>query len=176
MDINQARVVSDAALSAFENFIDTCPDLEDREIEIAEERSTGENPAVRMLHFTVDGVRFLLMCKPAQMLPASTSGEPGPPNFIAMDDPLRKPIETLDDAKAWIDELVRRRLDFHFDDSPETIEIGLSGFRLWHDDDCAMISDQRDALYCFEWGEYDCPIGYMLAKIDERDGVHAEQG
>lgn len=57
-----ARAVSDAVLSTVECLLDTCPDLQEREIEFLD-RSDGEEITVRMMRVRIDGEPFLIQCK-----------------------------------------------------------------------------------------------------------------
>lgn len=79
--------------------------------------------------------------------------------------PLRAPIiariDDLVSAKAWIRGLLAAGLDFHFEDSPETV-VNDSG-RVFTDEECPTLRAQVEHLYSFEWDDYECPIGYMLA-------------
>lgn len=79
----------------------------------------------------------------------------------ALPESLLGVINTLDDARGWIETLHQHDLAFHFDDSPETI-IDKNGRRLFSDADAAAIKMRVAALYQFDWGVHDCPIGYLM--------------
>lgn len=90
---------------------------------------------------------------------------------------LKKPITTIAEAMAWIDLLVSSKMDFHLEDSAASIGYMEGPNRQWVDlftkADARIVDVRRHELYAldFEWGTYDCPIGYMMAKLDERDGT-----
>jgi len=73
---------------------------------------------------------------------------------------LRATIDSLPRAMAFIEALDANGLLFHFEDD---VRDCLWGVELT-DEDLDILSSQRDALYAddFEWGEFECPIGYAL--------------
>ncbi len=73
-------------------------------------------------------------------------------------------IVSLGTAKAWLDELVRRGLDFHFEDSPETVWDIRTGKRTFADHEVPIIRDRVRELYAIDWAPegVECPIGYVL--------------
>jgi len=79
---------------------------------------------------------------------------------------LISPIATLDQAKAWIQELHDKGMMFHFDDSTHDIGNTINGqwVNLWSESDALIISQRRDELYseAFDWSPHDCPIGFAL--------------
>lgn len=89
---------------------------------------------------------------------------------------LQRPISTLDEAKAWIQELQDKDLSFHFDDSASTIGNMIDGqwVPLFSKSESAIVQARVNELYnpSFDWQPYDCPIGYALhvmGHIIERD-------
>jgi hypothetical protein len=83
-------------------------------------------------------------------------------------DILKKPIRTIEQAKRWIEALHAADLMFHFEDSPDDIGNLIDGAawqRTFSDVQAATIARQRDRLYRFDWGSFDCPIGYALHLI-----------
>lgn len=87
---------------------------------------------------------------------------------------LRKPITTLEEAKAWIEELNGQGLLFHFDDNPETVgNIGEDGkwVDLFTKEEAAVVRKRVGELYNFEWSagddDFECPIGYALHVMGE---------
>lgn len=75
---------------------------------------------------------------------------------------LSTPITTLEEAKVWITSLHFRGLDFHFEDFPETIVNGPTGQRLFTDEEVPLVRARINELYGFDYGEAECPIGYLL--------------
>lgn len=86
---------------------------------------------------------------------------------------LRRPIVTFDDAKAWIAELVAQRLEFHLEDATDDIISARTGERIFTDEEAEIVRQRVARLYEFDWREYECPIGYMLDRIEARDGEPA---
>lgn len=82
-------------------------------------------------------------------------------------DALRPQIVDLDAAKAWIKCLCDAEMSWHFEDSPQDIVVFATGERLWTAEDAAVLAERRDELYGFDWGVFDCPIGYTLAYFRE---------
>lgn len=80
---------------------------------------------------------------------------------------IAAPISDLDSAKAWIDGLVAADLDFHFEDSPETIVTGPAMAPTFTADECAILRLRVDTLYALDWQGYECPIGYMLEVLEK---------
>ena len=82
---------------------------------------------------------------------------------------LRRKITGLDEAKAWIADLVAIGLMFHFEDSADTIINGLTGERLFDDEEAVLVRARMAELYALDWpAEFECPIGYMM-HVEERD-------
>ena len=78
-------------------------------------------------------------------------------------DQLIKPITTLHEAKLFIEGLVRNDLIFHLEDDPFDI-IDMNGERTFTDKEATVIDKRVQEIYGkdFDWGTYDCPIGYTL--------------
>lgn len=78
------------------------------------------------------------------------------------------PIDTIEAAKAFIEELHATDLMFHFEDSPENIiNIG-TGERTFTDSQASQLRLRVAELYSFDWsvaGE-ECPIGYALTIME----------
>lgn len=83
---------------------------------------------------------------------------------------ILKPITDLASAKQWIADLTDADLDFHFDDSPETVIHYPTGERIFADEDCPTITNQVAALYAenIDWGVYEDPFGYIIAYRKEK--------
>lgn len=77
------------------------------------------------------------------------------------------PIKTIDQAKAFIQGLHNSGKMFHFEDSPESIINGETGGELFTLSECRKIRTRVRELYSFQWGEFDCPIGYALHVMGE---------
>lgn len=73
------------------------------------------------------------------------------------------PIADFESAKAWIRGISDAGLMFHFEDSAETIFDIRTMERTFSDDEAPIVRERVAALYGFDWGEFDCPIGYALA-------------
>ena len=84
-------------------------------------------------------------------------------------------IKTIEQAKAWIETLVADGKDFHFDDDPhEVIDYGKRDehgvcARVFDDAEADLVCERVDELAAFDWGEYECPIGYVLHVTSERE-------
>ncbi len=71
-------------------------------------------------------------------------------------------IRNINQAKSYINALVQHGKDFHFDDDPrEVIDYG-TGERAFTDKEAEAVSKRVGELYQMQWGEYECPIGYLL--------------
>lgn len=82
----------------------------------------------------------------------------------ALIDQLKQPIADLEGAKAFIAALEAEGLSWHFDDCPVDClhETNPHVSR----EDAELLGRQRDRLYDFDWGAYECPIGYALHVFD----------
>jgi hypothetical protein len=78
-------------------------------------------------------------------------------------------LENLDAAKRWIRRLVDAGLDFHFEDDPYQLIDG-AGRRVFNDYEAATIMVQVRHMYAMDWGKFECPIGYELHCMEQRDG------
>lgn len=74
---------------------------------------------------------------------------------------IHRPITTLDEAKAFVQFLQDEGLMFHFEDDVHDIIWGGSSEAPTHEE-LVQMDLRRDELYGFEWGEFECPIGYAL--------------
>jgi hypothetical protein len=71
-------------------------------------------------------------------------------------------LKNIDQAKRWVENLVDAGKDFHFDDDPHgVIDYGTRA-RVFTDDEAASVCKRLDEMAGFDWGEYECPIGYVL--------------
>jgi hypothetical protein len=77
---------------------------------------------------------------------------------------LKTPLTTIDAARAWIKALSDAEMSFHFEDDPETIIKGLSGERLFTDEEVPHVRARVAELYGMDWSAvgHECPIGYLL--------------
>lgn len=77
---------------------------------------------------------------------------------------FKTPLKTVEEGKAFIKALHDADMMFHFEDSPETIITGLSGDRLFSDEQARDVRDRVDELYGMDWKSvgHECPIGYAL--------------
>lgn len=77
-------------------------------------------------------------------------------------------IASLDEARAFLDELIAADLCFHLEDDPSDIIRGVNGPLLFNRSEANAMRMRVAELYSFDWkpvGE-DCPIGYILTKTD----------
>ena len=82
---------------------------------------------------------------------------------------LNAPLTTETQAKAWIEELVVQDKMFHFDDDPRTIIDVKTSERTFTDEEADSLTKRVNELYNFDWGEYECPIGYALHIMEDVD-------
>lgn len=79
---------------------------------------------------------------------------------------LCAPIDTLGDAQLFIRALGREGLMWHFEDCPidclHDARLTYDGEALISREDAELLGQQRDKLYSFDWGAYECPIGFAL--------------
>ena len=78
------------------------------------------------------------------------------------------PITTIEEAKAFIENLNAADMLFHFEDSPETIISGKTGVELFTAEECPMVRVRVGELYDLDWSVsgHECPIGYALEVMD----------
>lgn len=60
---------------------------------------------------------------------------------------FRQPLQTIEQATAFIRWLCENGIDFHFDDSPETVINHHTGERLFADEDCRPVRDRVNDLF-----------------------------
>lgn len=77
-----------------------------------------------------------------------------------MHDTLSKPIASIEDAKAFIEQLNADGLMWHFDDC--AVDCLHETNPLVPREEAELLNEQRDTLYDFDWAEFECPIGYAL--------------
>lgn len=73
-----------------------------------------------------------------------------------------RPIVTLDDAMALFAHLSAEDRLFHPEDSAATIVNLANGAMLFSDEEAAAIDDRMAEAYTLEWGDFECPCGYIL--------------
>ena len=79
-------------------------------------------------------------------------------------------ITNIEQAKAYIERLVAEGKDFHFDDDPhEVIDYGTRQ-RVFSDKEADDVSQRLDEMATLDWGNYECPIGYVLHL--QEDALH----
>jgi hypothetical protein len=81
---------------------------------------------------------------------------------------IAAPIHDFESAKRWIEGISAAGLAFHFEDAGDTIIDAKTGERTFSDEEVPTVRDRVAALYLFEWGTYECPIGYLLALEEGR--------
>lgn len=86
------------------------------------------------------------------------------PRFKALPSDLRAQPQTLDEAKAFIGALVAAGLLWHFED--DAVDCLHETNPRISRANAELLNSNRDALYTFEWGDYECPIGYALELLD----------
>ena len=76
-------------------------------------------------------------------------------------------LETINQAKGFIVALVANGRDYHFDDDPKEVIDYATGERAFTDEEAEQLVKRVDEMYALEWGEYECPIGYLLHLREE---------
>jgi len=78
------------------------------------------------------------------------------------------PINTIEEAKTFIENLHAADMMFHFEDSPENIISGATGGDLFTAEECPMVRARVGELYELDWSVagHECPIGYALEVMD----------
>jgi hypothetical protein len=79
------------------------------------------------------------------------------------------PINTVDAAHKWIEDLVALDLDFHFDDPPETIEYGLTGRRVFTDAEVPLVNARINELFGFDFDPFDDLVRLTNPGSDSED-------
>lgn len=87
---------------------------------------------------------------------------------------FKTPIRDLEQGKAWLKAMKDNHLTFHLEDDPASIVSIPSGERLFTDEQAADLRLRVDELYGMDWGQYDCPIGYILHLEGHEDFVRPE--
>jgi len=82
---------------------------------------------------------------------------------------MYQPITCLAEGKIFIDELIGKDMSFHLEDDPADIIKGGTDDTLFTEQQAEAIEKRVTELYAIEWGEYDCPIGYMMAEERRRN-------
>lgn len=83
--------------------------------------------------------------------------------FTALPPELRVPITDRASGEAWIRSLKEADLDFHFEDDPASIIYMRTGEPIFASEDVPLIRVAVHELYQLDWGEHDCPIGFLLS-------------
>lgn len=83
---------------------------------------------------------------------------------------ITAPLTTIDEAKAFIENLHADGKMFHFEDSPDQIGNRVNGewVDLWTPEECEQVSERVAELYSMDWSTvgHECPIGYALEVMD----------
>lgn len=83
--------------------------------------------------------------------------------------PFTTPITSVEEGKSFLDALVAEGKMFHLEDDFRDIPSGQGN--LFTEEECASLDMRIPELYALEWAEYDCPIGYVLAKETEGEDL-----
>lgn len=92
---------------------------------------------------------------------------------------IAAPISDLASAKAWIDGIVNAGLDFHFDDNPDSIVNLRTGESTFTPAEWPILRQRVASLRSFDsadWAAFDCPIGYMIHALEQRDAGTTRDG
>ena len=86
---------------------------------------------------------------------------------------IAQPITTLEQAKSFIRSLYEHGLMFHFDDGAHDCLDGVTAEVLGRPRGAALGYEQTTLIdkrvietYAFDWGVFECPIGYCIETID----------
>jgi hypothetical protein len=81
---------------------------------------------------------------------------------------LQNPITSTEEAFAFIENLERHDIAFHFDDDPFDI-IGMDGQRTFTDSEAKLIDQRVPELFQpqFNWREFECPFGFAIHCTEE---------
>jgi hypothetical protein len=82
--------------------------------------------------------------------------------------PVAAPITDFDSAKRYIEGLVYAGLNFHLGGDPSEVVHSETGRRVFTDEETPILRERVRQLHSFNWGEYECAIGYMLHAINMR--------
>ena len=80
---------------------------------------------------------------------------------------FERKIETIEQAKGFIAGLMEQDRDYHFDDDPKEVIDYATGERVFTDEEAEQLVKRIDEMYSLAWGEYECPIGYLLHLREE---------
>lgn len=83
-----------------------------------------------------------------------------------------KPILNLSQGKAWIEGLCAAGKSFHLEDDPAHITGVDDSTPFFTPAQAAVIRDRVAELYALDWGELECPIGYLLDVEERRQRNH----
>lgn len=86
---------------------------------------------------------------------------------------LYQPIESVPEAKAYIDMLAKNGLMYHFDDGPEEIIWAMPPEQCPTAEDVIEMRKRQDEVY-HHWASADagdCPIGYALTCLRKHDMI-----
>lgn len=86
-------------------------------------------------------------------------------------------ITTLDLGKAFIKQLVSNEISFHLEDPTNEIikhEPGKSPTRLFTDQESIYLTQRVKELYSLDWEEYNCPIDYLLKRLNQEEGEQTQ--
>lgn len=67
----------------------------------------------------------------------------------------QKPLTTLEEAKRFIEKLVEHGKQFHFEDPVD--DLGHIPKEM-----VPIVKARVSEMYEFEWGDFECPIGYLV--------------
>ena len=81
--------------------------------------------------------------------------------MMTLEQALRTPIKTRAHAERFIETLHATDHLFHFDDDTRDL-IDINGESLFDTLQAELAHLRRCELYAFDWGRYECPIGYAL--------------
>lgn len=73
-------------------------------------------------------------------------------------------INTLDEAKAWLRDLIALDLMFHLEDDPADIGNQVNGewIKTFTAAEAVAVAERQRELYGLDWGpDLQCPIGYF---------------
>lgn len=81
----------------------------------------------------------------------------------------RRPIASLEDARAYLLAMIAADMAYHLEDDPaEVISTEFPGPVF---DEPDLVRARADELYALPrkvWGKHDCPIGFMMALEEKR--------